>query len=228
MIKTETGSQRSEVRNKKPEKYLVFLLLFTIHCSLFTVFSGCASPKGPVVLTPLPTPLPGYAVLEQKIVFSNNDIRISIAPLNSSEAKKILASKDANNPLAEALTQPKHLAFLLDIENFSKAKIIYNPVLTTLFDNELGIHKPLDYTDLYTLAGGSPSPEAVINAIKDVIYDLAVTIGPNQHTSRLLIFSGIEEETSEVAITMKEIYIGTSTIAASFGFKVSEKTEIKP
>lgn len=199
-----------------------YCLLPIASCLLFT---GCASPKGPAVLTPLPTPLPGYTVSEQKIIFSNNDVKIGILPLNSSETKKILASKDANNPLAETLTQPKYLAFLLDIENSSKAKVMYNPVLTTLFDNDMGVHKPLDYTDLYTLVGNSPNPEAAINVIKDIIYDLDITIGPGQRTSRLLIFSGIEQGTGEVAITMKEIYVGTSTIAVSFGFKIEEKKE---
>lgn len=206
-------------------KYLVFLLLLTVHCSLFTVFTGCASPKGHIVLTALPTLLPGYAVLEQKIVFSNKDVKIGVLPLNSSETKKILSSKDTSNPLAEALTQPKYLAFLLDIENSSKAKVMYAPTLTTLFDNDMGVHKPLDYTDLYTLVGSSPNPEAAINAIRDMIYDLDIIIGPGQRTSRLLLFSGIEEETGKVAISMEEIYIGTSTIALSFGFKIEEKKE---
>ncbi|MBI5875767.1 MAG: hypothetical protein HZB81_08020 [Deltaproteobacteria bacterium] len=218
----KTGYRLWAIGNRKIFSYFTYCLLPIAPCLLLI---GCASPKGPVVLTPLPTPLPGYTVSEQKIVFSNNDVKIGILPLNSSEAKKILSSKDASNPLAEALAQPKYLAFLLDIENSSKAKVLYNPVLTTLFDNDMGVHKPLDYTDLYTLVGNSPHPEAVLNVIKDIIYDLDITIGPGQRTSRLLIFSGIEHETSEVAITMKEIYIGTSTIAVSFGFKIEEKKE---
>lgn len=188
-------------------------------------FIGCASPKGHPFLTPLPTTLPGYNITEQNIVFSNNDVKVSISPLNSSETKKILTGKDANNPLIEILTQPGYLVFLLDIENSSKAKVMYNPALTTLFDNNMGLHKPLDYTDLYSLLGNLSNSETTINVIKDIIYDLTITLAPEQRTSRLLLFSGIEEETSQAAITMKEIYIGTSTIAVSFGFKITEESK---
>ena len=197
--------------------YFVFFIL------QFAIFTGCASPKGHPVLTPLPTTLPGYNISEQNIVFSNNDVNISISPLNSSETKKLLTGKDANNPLSEILTQPGYLVFLLSIENSSKAKVMYNPSLTTLFDNNMGLHKPLDYTDMYSLLGNLPNPETTINVIKDVIYDLTVTLGPEQHISRLLLFSGIDEEASEIELTMKEVYIGTSTIAVSFGFKITEE-----
>lgn len=219
-------SQKSTLKNKwSAARSLSFLLLLiTVHCSLFTVFTGCASSKGPVVLTPLPTPLPGYNISGQNIVFSSNDIKVSISPLNSAEAKKILAAKDANNPLSEILVQPQYLAFLLSIENSSKAKVMYNPALTTLSDNNMGAHKPLDYTDLYSLLGNLPNPETAINTIKDIIYDLTITLGPGQRTSRLLIFSGIEKETSEMEVTMKEVYIGTSAIALSFGFKFAEQS----
>ncbi|MDP2683257.1 MAG: hypothetical protein Q8P28_10760 [Deltaproteobacteria bacterium] len=194
-------------------------------CLLLTVLTGCASTKGHPFLTPLPTTLPGYSITEQNIVFSNNDVKVSISPLNSSETKKLLTGKDANNPLIEILTQPGYFVFLLDIENSSKAKVMYNPSLTTLFDNNMGLHKPLDYTDLYTLLGNLPNPETTINVIKDIIYDLTITLAPGQRTSRLLLFSGIDEEASEAAITMKEIYIGTSTIALSFGFKITEESK---
>ncbi|MBI3398635.1 MAG: hypothetical protein HY026_05320 [Deltaproteobacteria bacterium] len=210
-------------------KYFLPFVLPIAYCLLpiasCLFFIGCASTKGHVTLMPMPAASPEYDISGQKITFSNQDVKISILPIKPSEVKKMLAGKDANNPLAEILAAPQYLAFRLDMENSSKAKIMYNPALTTLFDNTMGVHKPLDYTDLYTLIGDSPSPEAVINTIKDIIYDLAVTLAPGQHTSRLLIFSGIEEGISEVAITMKEIYIGTSTIAVSFGFRIQKENE---
>ncbi|MEK6600032.1 MAG: hypothetical protein AABY52_06815 [Deltaproteobacteria bacterium] len=227
MINTEVRSQKSEVtghRSQVTSNRSGVWCLVTVFL-LCTALTGCASPKGHPFLTPLPTALPGYNITEQNIVFSNNDVKVGISPLNSSEAKKILAAKDTNNPLVEILTQPGYLVFLLDIENSSKTKVMYNPSLTTLFDNNMGLHKPLDYTDLYTLLGNLPNPEIIINNIKDIIYDLTVTLSPGQRTSRLLIFSGIEEDTSEAAITMKEIYIGTSTIAVSFGFKITEESK---
>lgn len=195
--------------------FAILILQFII------LIAGCASPKGPLVLSPLPTQLPGYAVAEKKIFFINSDLKIGISHINPSETKKILASQGADNPLAEMLTEPQYFAFLLDIENSSKEKVIYNPVLTTLFDSEMGVHKPLDYTDLYALMGDSPNRETAINNLKDAIYDLAVTIPPNKRSSRLLIFSGIEKEAGEVSITMKEIYVGTKATAVSFGFKIS-------
>ena len=207
----------------KPSLLNFYFAFFTLQFAILT--AGCASPKGHPFLTPLPTALPGYNITEQNIVFSNNDVKVSISPLNSSKTKKLLTGKDANNPLSEILTQPGYLVFLLSIENSSKTKVMYNPSLTTLFDNNMGLHKPLDYTDLYSLLGNLPNPEIIINNIKDIIYDLTVTLSPGQRTSRLLLFSGIEEETSEAAITMKEVYIGTSTIAVSFGFKITEESK---
>lgn len=195
-------------------------LLIIASCLLFT---GCASTKGHPFLTPLPTTIPGYTVSGQNAAFSNDAIKVSISPLNSSKIKKLLAEKDANSPLIEALTQPGYLLFLLDIENSSKAKVMYNPSFTTLFDNNMGLHKPLDYTDLYALIDNLPNPEMTINKVKDIIYDLASILTPGQRTSRILIFSGIDSDASEATITMKEVYIGMSTIMVSFGFKITEE-----
>jgi hypothetical protein len=200
--------------------------LLTFTSCLF--FAGCASTKGNPFLTPLPTTVPGYTVTEQTIVFNSNDIKISISPLNSSKTKTLLTDNYANNPLIEILTQPGYLVFLLDIENSSKAKVMYNPSLTTLFDNNMGLHKPLDYTDLYALLEHLPNPDIIINNMKDIIYDLTTTLRPGQRGARLLMFSGIDKEASEVAITMKEVYIGTSTIAVSFGFKITEEPKENP
>ncbi|MBI3397653.1 MAG: tetratricopeptide repeat protein [Deltaproteobacteria bacterium] len=38
-----SGGQESKFKNQQSKSVLIFFLLFTIHCSLFTVFSGCAS-----------------------------------------------------------------------------------------------------------------------------------------------------------------------------------------
>lgn len=188
---------------------------------------GCASAKGQIVLTPLSSQSPEYSVSGKSAVFSNKDIKISILPLNSSEIKERLLSKDAANPLSEFLSAPQYLAFLMDIENSSKVKVLYNPALTALFDNNMGLRKPMDYTDMYSLVSNSSNPESVINTMKDMFYDLGITLGPDQRTSRLLIFSGIEEGSREFTIEMKEIYIGTSTIAVSFGFRVTEEDNRK-
>ena len=223
MLKTNVRSQKSSRQYAVGSRQL----LLTTYCLLLTVLTGCASPKGHTILAPMPPVSPEYSNAGQKIVFTNNDVKISILPLNSSETKKILTSKDANNPLADTLAAPRYLAFLLDIENLSKAQLIYNPSLTTLFDNNMGVHKPLDYTDMYSLAANLPDSEFLLNKMKDMFYDLAVTLEPGKQTSRLLLFSGMGEEVSEVTITMKEIYIGTSAIAVSFGFKIIEENEIK-
>ncbi|MBI5683388.1 MAG: hypothetical protein HZC45_09585 [Deltaproteobacteria bacterium] len=50
--KLRLGAPKSEVRSKKLKRHLIFLLLFTVHCSLFTILSGCgkkAPPKPPTV-----------------------------------------------------------------------------------------------------------------------------------------------------------------------------------
>ncbi|MBI3752644.1 MAG: hypothetical protein HY266_01195 [Deltaproteobacteria bacterium] len=174
---------------------------------------------------PMPAASPEYNISGRKITFSNKDVKISLLPLKPSEVKKMLAGKDANNPLAEILAAPQYLVFRLDMENSSKAKIMYNPALTTLFDNTMGVHKPLDYTDMYSLVESSPTPESRLNKMKGMFYDLTTTLEPGQRSSRLLLFSGMDEEASEITITMKEIYIGTSAIAVSFGFRTQKENE---
>ncbi|MBI5048910.1 MAG: hypothetical protein HZB54_08185 [Deltaproteobacteria bacterium] len=186
------------------------------------LITGCASPRNTLTLMPIPNDSPEYNNSGQKMTFATKDVKISLLPLNPSETKKILTSKDANNPLAEILSTNQYLVFLMDIENLSKVKLLYNPSLTTLFDNNMDVRKPLDYTDLYSLAGNLSDVDFVLSGMKDMFYDLAITLEPGQKTSRLMFFSGIDEKANEMTITMKEIYIGTSTIAVSFGFKVAE------
>lgn len=196
--------------------FAIFILQFTI------LIVGCASLKVPRTLMPIPAASPEYAVSDQTITFSNKDMKISILPLKPSDVKNILAEKDTNNPLAEKLSSSQHLSFLMDIENLSKEKVMYNPALTTLFDDTMGVRKPLDYTDIYSLVENLPNPESALGKMKGKFYDLTTTLEPGQKTSRLLLFSGIDEDAKIVTITMKEIYIGTSAIAVSFGFKAKE------
>lgn len=207
-------------------KHLLFDFHFAVFILQFAIFSGCASAKKPTALTPIPISLPGYSTAGQTIAFHNKDIKISIYPLSASEIKELLTMKEPNNPLTEILGSPKYLIFSMEIENLSNAKILYNPALTTLFDNSMGLHKPMDYTDLYSIFSNSPNPETALKNFKDMLYDLGVTIGPGQRVSRLLIFSGIEEESNEFTIEMKEVYIGTSTISASFSFKETKEPSI--
>jgi len=200
-------------------KIIFCFTLLSACCLLSTVLTGCsATIKEHVSVKPIQTSLPGYSISGQRITYSNQDIKLSILPLNPPETRKILIDKAHNNPLAEILTRPQYMVFLLDIENLSRAKIIYNPALTALHDSEMGFHKPLDYTDLYSLAGSLQNPEHTLNNMKGLFYDLSVTLEPGQQTSRLLLFSGIEEVIDKLMIEMKEVYIGTSTITLSFDF----------
>ena len=205
-------------------KIIFCFTLLSACCLLSTVLTGCsATIKEHVSVKPIQTSLPGYSISGQRITYSNQDIKLSILPLNPPETRKILIDKAQNNPLAEILTRPQYMAFLLDIENLSRGKIIYNPALTALHDSEMGFHKPLDYTDLYSLAGSLQNPEHTLNNMKGLFYDLSVTLEPGQQTSRLLLFSGIEEVIDKLMIEMKEVYIGTSTITLSFDFIAGEE-----
>lgn len=223
MMKSEVRNKKYEIRSQKQERILPLASCLTPLFLLLAVFTGCASPKGRLTLMPMPNTAPGYNNSGQGIVFANRDVKISIRLLNPEEAKRALKSKDANNPLAETLATSQYLEFLLDIENLSKAKVMYNPSFTTLFDNNMGVRKPLDYTDMYALVQDLSYGESSLKKIKDMFYDIAVTLEPGQQTSRLLVFPGsIDEEASQAAIIMKEIYIGTSAITVSFEFKVVE------
>lgn len=200
-------------------KYFYFAFIILQLANL----AGCATQKGPMLLTPLPSKSTGYNISGQNIIFSNKDLAMSISPLNSSETEKLFSNIDANNPLISILADPQYLVFKLDIKNSSNSKVMYNPAFTTLFDSNMGIHKRLDYTDLYQLLWNEHKHESAINAIKEKFYDLDINLAPGKNISRLLIFSDMDEENEELTITMKEIYIGTSTIELTFGFKLEEQ-----
>ncbi len=100
-------------------KMIFCFTLISACCLLFTVLTGCtAAIKGPVSVKPIQTSLPGYSISGQRITYSNQDIKLSILPLNPPETRKILIDKAQNNPLAEILTRPQYMVFLLDIEPF--------------------------------------------------------------------------------------------------------------
>src|SRR3989344_6971389 len=119
-------------------KIIFCFTLLSACCLLSTVLTGCsATIKEHVSVKPMQTSLPGYSISGQRITYSNQDIKLSILPLNPPETREILIDKAQNNPLAEILTRPQYMAFLLDIENLSMGKIIYNPALTSLHDRGL-------------------------------------------------------------------------------------------
>jgi len=89
-------SQKSEVRSKKQEKniascLLSLFLLFTVHCSLFTVISGCAGHQ--IIITKDPLKAEEHVKLAQVYEAKGE------AELAMKEYKKAL-EQDKTNPIA--------------------------------------------------------------------------------------------------------------------------------
>jgi hypothetical protein len=183
------------------------------------IFGCAATPEGPKHLYPEESGAPGYYTTEEASIFENDLAMISLRPL-----------RQENNatypPIIEELLDKNYAIFIMTIENRSPKKAIYNPTFTSLRDNhQMEYRKPMDYTDLYDVVKDRKegvSPESELRGLKGKFYDLNTTIPTGQKTSKLLIFRPLSEKAKSAVLTIREFYVGTDTISASFLFSVRE------
>lgn len=97
---------------------------------------------------------------------------------------------------------------------------MYNTSYTVLTSDALDYKKPLDFTDLYDITGGTGR----LASLKGKFYDLNTTIAPGERTSRLLIFRPLSEEAEDAEVVIKDLYIGTKTRDLSFPFTFKNGT----
>jgi len=90
--------------------------------------------------------------------------------------------------------RPGFLVFVLQVENRSGAKVIYNPGHTRMASNKGDMKIALDYTALYELAmrHGPEAPE--IHELDAILFDRSVTIEPGGSVRKLLAFEAPRED----------------------------------
>ena len=189
---------------KKPVR-LPLLSLIMLSAFLLAACASGPRPEGQS-LYPAEHGDKGYSSVGRDHLFENEAVRISIRHIKKGEA--------GTGPFIDGLLEKDYAMFRLAIENKSEGSVIYNTAYTVLTSDSLDFKKPLDFTDLYDIAGASDS----LAGLKGRFYDLNATVAPGERTSRLLIFKPLSIEAEKAAVAIKEIYIGTSTRALSFPF----------
>ncbi|MBI5344173.1 MAG: hypothetical protein HZB83_02365 [Deltaproteobacteria bacterium] len=189
------------------KKYLLFLTAPTIF------FSGCAAgPSGPLYLRPAGETREGYEHKDNGWVFQAKAVKVSARQITKAEKEDI-------GLLAVYLLNKGHLLIRMDIENAGKGKVIYNPALTALIDNEVNYRKPLDYTDFFSMAANNEELEKSLRDVRAGFYDLSFTLHPGERTSRILAFKGLSATAKTAELIIKELYIGTDTVRLLFPFQ---------
>ncbi|MFQ5736583.1 MAG: hypothetical protein ACE5GY_06930 [Thermodesulfobacteriota bacterium] len=186
-----------------PRRALPLLLL------CMTVLASCAHvPRGPKeqgYLYPAPDAGKGNRSVGSEAIFENDSVRMAIRQMRKDEPAGVFIA---------GLLDRDYVIFRLSIENRGAEKIIYNPSYTVLTNGSLDYRKPLDFTDLYDIAGGTEK----LRALRGRFYDVNVTVAPGTRTSRMLIFRPFSEGAQDAELAIKEIYIGTGTERMAFRF----------
>lgn len=195
------------------------------HLILFLAISlvaGCASdPAGPLILKFKPTAVEaaGYSLSAGESAYEDANVKLTVRHVG----KDAIAG---TNALLEELTKRGYIIMQLDIVNKSKLKVMYNPVYSTLTNNVMDYMKPLDFTDLYDIVMTNESLEPELRALKGRFYDLNVTLYPNARISKALLFRPMARGVGRAELTIKELYIGTGVITASFPFDLEKEEEL--
>ncbi|MFQ5465209.1 MAG: hypothetical protein ACE5EI_04705 [Thermodesulfobacteriota bacterium] len=178
--------------------------------------SGCAHrPDGPPGLHPaFSAPPEGYSSEGEDIAFTN--------ALVSLKARHEMSPGPETPAFFRTLSERGYLLIRVDVENLSKVRVIFKPSHAVLKTNRLDYGRPLDYTDLYQIAGsaGGGATGDVMSKIKGKFYDLDVMIMPGKRSSRLLVFSPIEPKSSKASLGIRDLYVGTEPLDIFFPFKV--------
>ena len=178
--------------------------------------SGCAhGPDGPPGLHPaFSAPPEGYSTDGYEVAFAN--------ALVSVRARHEMSPGPETPAFLRTLSDRGYLLIRVDVENLSGARVIFKPSHAVLKTNRLDYGRPLDYTDLYQIAGaaGDRPTADVMAEIKGRFYDLDVMIMPGKRSSRLLVFSPIEPKSSKASLEIRDLYVGAKPLDVFFPFKV--------
>lgn len=200
------------------EKYMPsirYLVLSLVLC----LVAGCASdPVGPLILKFKPTAVDaaGYSLNAAESAYEDANVKLTVRQVGKGEV-------EGTNALLEELTKRGYILIQLDIINKSKHKMMYNPTYSTLTNNVMDYMKPLDFTDLYDIVMSTESLEPALRELKGRLYDLNVTLYPNARISKALLFRPMEKGVGTAALTIKELYIGTGVMTASFPFDLEKE-----
>lgn len=205
--------------------FLLFLIPFTNH--------GCSTtPDGPKHLYPRDAGPPGYIQVGGAGgagVFEGENFRIEARPLRPPIRPGDNAGTTglpALPTLFGELLAENYVVLKVTIVNRSEEKLLFNPSLVSLMDNEMEYRKPLDYTGIYDIVRkkeGKGPPEVELARLKGKYYDLNETVPPGGKTSKLLIFKPLSERGKRAVLKIKELYIGTEAISLAFPFRMLEE-----
>ncbi len=183
-------------------------LLFVLIASI----SACASrPTGPLVMAPEGKAQEGYSSVERQWVFEHRAVSVKAGHLT--KADSLPASG-----LIDMLFGRGYILMRMEIKNGSKARVIFNPSLTALMDDSMGYFKPLDYTDIYDMAGEDPEKTGFLKDVRKLFYDLTATVEPGETSSRILAFRPLSRNAGAAELIIKDLYIGTDALNLRFPF----------
>ncbi|MBI2412160.1 MAG: hypothetical protein HYV24_03015 [Deltaproteobacteria bacterium] len=177
---------------------------------VFLVIAGCSSTPKTGALLPVDDMGAGYHRESDESVFENDSISVRVRAVKDGGGVAIL----------DELIKLKYAVFNMEIVNRSKVRIQYDPSTTLLTDDESSYLKPIDYTDLYDLKAGAEGGEQELSKMRGRFYDVSTTLSPGEKVSKLLIFKPFGEGMEEAELAVRDIYIGTEPIDATFRFEV--------
>ena len=193
---------------------VVSILLFS-----FALF-GCGGPKKPkpfLFLQPISVKAAGYTLIDDStLVFEEKSVRLTLTILRTPEESDVKL-------IQQLISEGYHVISMEIVNKTTSEKMIFNPSMSTLMSNILGLRKPLDYTSLYEVAMRKELERTLNRELKGAFYDSNETIRAGKTTRKLLIFKPFDTLTTKARLTIQEFYIGNDTISLSFPFKMTEE-----
>lgn len=174
------------------------------------IVSGCSTKPKTGALLPVDNMGSGYHRESDEGVFENDSISVRVRAVKDGGGVAIL----------DELIKSKYAVFNMEIVNRSKVRIQYDPSTTVLTDDESSYLKPLDYTDLYDIKKDAEGVEKELSGLRGRFYDVSTTLAPGENVSKLIIFKPFGEGMEEAELKVRDIYIGTEPIDATFRFEV--------
>jgi hypothetical protein len=195
-------------------------IIFASFLFLSLTLLGCGGPKKPKpiqYLKPLNINAAGYTLVDDDtFIFEEKSVKLTLITLRTPD------KSDA--ALIKALIKEGYLIVSMEIVNKTEGeKIIFNPSMTSLMSNIMGIRKPLDFTSLYQVAMAKEMERTLNRELKGAFYDSNEIVHAGRTTKKLLIFLPFDTRTIRAKLTIQEFYIGTDTINLGFPFKMIEE-----
>ncbi|HEY6000512.1 MAG TPA: hypothetical protein VI078_14585 [bacterium] len=182
-----------------------------------------ATPKGPLLLHPVPPVAKGYSLVQGAIVYAGSGVTISARPWDYRLVAQELARSGEPNPFGASEEATGRFLFIrVRLENRSARTLVFNPLRATLVQEGETPIIPVENGDLVAFAGEDiVAAEALARTFRRLSFDLTATVPAGGTLERYLVFRAPDGGPKKLLeLRLDDLWLGPTAFDLRFPFEL--------